>query len=123
MRLAETTFPAQVGTSSAGYATKDTMSAARYLREHSGGLIGHSRMPDTASNIAPCIRYRNHTMGLDGVNALRTSVCPVWTYLTIEDPYTGSASATNFLTVHAWIGDVLVEQPSAYERIDLKVST
>ena len=122
MRLAESTFPKQVGAVAAGYTTKDTMAAARYLREHSGGIVGHSRMPATASSIAPCIRYRNHTMGLDNVNAMRTAVCPVWAYLTIEDPYTGSASATNFLTVHAWIGDVLLEQPSAYERVDLKVS-
>ena len=122
MRLAEKTFTPTVGDATKGIASQSPMSAARYLREHTGGIIGHSRMPATASTIAECLRYRNHTMGLDGVNAMRTAVCPTWADLSITDIYTDSAKAITHFTIHALIGDVIREQPTAYERVDLKVS-
>ena len=74
MRLAEKTFTPTVGDATKGLASQSPMSAARYLREHTGGIIGHSRMPaKTSANIAACLRYRNSTMGLDGTNAMRTA--------------------------------------------------
>ena len=119
MRLAETTFQ----TGSAG--TTDTpgeMSAAAYLRSHTGGFFASSRMPDKASNKAGAILFRAGTQGLDGVNALKTATCPTWNYLSIDDPYTNSAKAQHNVTMHAFIGDVLIQQPSAYTRVDFKVS-
>ena len=122
MRLAETTFRVPEGTVGQGYATPGEMSAAAYLRAHSGGFFASARMPDTASDIAQCLRYRNSTMGLEGVDAIRAAVCPTWAGMSVEDIYTDSAKAITHFTVHHLIGDVLIEQPSAYERVDLKVS-
>lgn len=125
MRLAETTFqgPSSVGTPADTYSdTPGEMSAAAYLRAHTGGFFASSRMPDTASTIAQAILYRPGTMGLDGVNAMRTAVMPVWADIGIDDIYTGSAKAERYLTFHTLIGDVIRTQPDAYTRTDLKVS-
>ena len=123
MRHAESTFRVPEGTLASGYATPGEMSAAAYLRAHSGGFFSSSRMPATASNVAQAIRYRPGTNGLDGVNAVRTAVCPVWTEVAIDDVYTDSAKGHRHLTFHALIGDVLIVQASAYEQIELQVST
>ena len=117
MRLAETTF--QTGS---GSDTPGEMSAAAYLRSHTSGFFASSRMPDKAANKAGAILFRAGTQGLDGVNALKTATCPVWNYLSIDDPYTNSAKAQHNVTMHAFIGDVLIQQPSAYTRVDFKVS-
>ncbi|MCY3661325.1 MAG: hypothetical protein OXH28_00705 [bacterium] len=125
IRLAETTFrePGTVGTPADQYSdTPGEMSAAAYLRAHSGGLFASSRMPATASNIAAAVRYRAGTTGLDGVNAGRTAVCPTWAMLAIDDIYTDAAAGTKHLTLHALVGDVLLEQSDAYERVDVKVA-
>lgn len=125
MRLAETTFrvPGSVGTPNNQFSdTPGEMSAAAYLRAHSGGITASSRMPDTASTIAACIRYRPGTMGLDGVNAMQTAVCPVWSEIGIDDPYTDAASGQRHFTLTVLVGDVILTQPSAYQRVDLKVS-
>ena len=122
MRLAEQTFREPTGTEAQGYATPGEMSAAAYLRAHSGGFFASARMPDTASNIAQAVRHRSGTMGLDGVNAGRTAVMPTWAMLAIDDIYTDSASGRKHVTLHALVGDVIIEQTDAYERVDLKVS-
>ncbi|MDE0136041.1 MAG: phage major capsid protein [Acidimicrobiaceae bacterium] len=125
MRLAEQTFrgPASVGTSADTYSdTPGEMSAAAYLRAHSGGVFASSRMPDTSSAIAACIRYRSGTMGLDGVDAMMTAACPVWSEVAIDDPYTDAASGQRHFTLTVLVGDVILTQPSAYERVDLKVA-
>ena len=115
MRKAETTFQAATN-------YKGEMAAAAYLRSNSSGFFSSSRMPATASTIAQCIRYRAGTMGMDGVNAARTATCPVWNHLGIDDIFSDSASGTRHFTLHALIGDVLITQASAYERVDLKLS-
>lgn len=97
-------------------------SAAMYLRENCGGLVSSSRMPDTASDIAQVLRYRAGTMGLDGVNATETATCPVWNYLSIDDPYSDSAAGQRHISIHALIGDVIINYLNAYQRVDLKVS-
>ena len=116
MRLSERVF--QTAASFAG-----EVSAASYLRSNSAGFFSSRRMPATASTIAQGLRVRMGTMGLDGVDAMRLAVCPVWRELTIDDIYSGSASGTHHVTVHHLIGDVLIEQPNAYEPIKYKVST
>ena len=115
MRLAESTFQ-----SATNY--KGELSSAAYLRQHGMGFFSSSRMPATVSDIAAAIRYRSGTMGMDGVDAMRVAVCPMWNELTIDDIYTDSASGIRHITMHNLIGDVLIEQPSAYEQIALKVS-
>ena len=115
LRLAESTFQ-----STSTY--KGEMSAASYLRQHSGGFMASSRMPDTASDIAQAIRYRAGTMGLDSVNAPRTAVMPYWSELEITDIHTDSGSATTHVTVHALVGDCILTYSQAYEQINYKVS-
>ncbi len=115
MRMAETTFQ-----STATY--KGEMSAAAYLRSHAGMFVSSSRMPTTVTTIAQALRYRAGTMGLDGVNAIRTAVCPVYNSVSIDDIYSDSASGRRHFTMHVLIGDVLITQPSAYERVDVKLS-
>ena len=118
MRLAESTFQAGTG----NQATPGDISAAAYLRANSAGFFSSRRMPDTDSNIAGCIIYRAGTMGLDGVDAVRTAVCPMWNEISIDDIYSDSASGVHHYTMHSLIGSVLIEQPNAYSRVDLKVS-
>ena len=117
MRLGETTFQAGSGTDTPG-----EMSAAAYLRANTGGFFASARMPATDATIAGAILFRAGTMGLDGVNAVQTATCPVWNYLSIDDPYSDSAKAQHNVTMHAFIGDVLIQQPSAYSRVDFKVA-
>ena len=117
MRKAETTFQAGSGTDTPG-----EMSAAAYLRQHAGGFFANRRMPATASNIAAAIRYRNGTMGLDGVTGVRTAVCPIWNEIGIDDIYSDSASGIRHFTLHTLVGDVLIEQRDAYERVDFKIA-
>ena len=62
-------------------------------------------------------------MGLDAVDAVRLATCPVWAEVTVDDIFSGSAAGTRHLTYHVLIGDVLIVQTSAYERVDLKVAT
>ena len=115
LRKAETTFQ-----STATY--KGEVSAGSYLRANSAMFFSSKRMPDTASTIAQAIRYRRGTMGLDGVDAMRTAVCPMWANIGIDDIYTDSASGIRHFTVHNLIGSILIEQPNAYERVDLKLA-
>ena len=115
MRKAETTFQAATN-------YKGEISSAAYLRANSGGFMSSSRMPATASTIAQCLRYRAGTMGLNGVNAMTTALCPVFGELAIDDIYTSSASGTRHFTMHTLIGDVLIVQADAYERVDLKLA-
>ena len=115
LRKAETTFQ-----SATNY--KGELSAASYIRANSAGFFSSRRMPATASMIAQAIRYRRGTMGLDGVNVMRTAVCPMWNEVSIDDIYSDSASGIRHFTLHNLIGDVLVEQSDAYERVDLKLA-
>ena len=114
-KLAERTFQ-----SSQSY--KGELSAGAYLREKSGGLFSSSRMPATASNIAQCLRVRAMTMGLDGVNAMRLATCGVYNNVSIDDIYSSSASAIRHFTMHSLITDVMIQQPNAFERVDLKLA-
>ena len=117
MRKAETTFQAPTTSGANG-----EVSAAAYLRANSAGFFSSRRMPATATNIAQAIRYRRGAMGLDGVNAMRTAVCPMWNEVSIDDIYSDSASGIRHFTLHNLIGDVLIEQTDAYERVDLKLA-
>ena len=118
MRTAEVTFQAGTGTDTPG-----ELSAAAYLRDRSRGFFASRRMPATVSTIAQAIRYRGGTMGLDGVNAMSTATLPVWTEIGIDDIYSDSASGIRHFTMHSLIGDVVITQADAYERVDLKISS
>ena len=114
MRLAEVTFQ-----TAANY--QGEMSAGAYLRDKAGMFFSSRRMPVTDTTIAECLRVRMATMGLEGVDAMRLATCPVWAEIGIDDIFSGSASGTRHFTLHSLIGDVLIQQADAYERVDLKL--
>ena len=122
-RLAATTFRDRVIDGSGKAAISlGSVTAADYLMAHTGGLMGHSRMPATAATIATVIRCRLNARAM-GENSITYAECPVWAGIEmVVDPYTDSASATTHFTSHMLIGDVILIQPSAYERVDLKVA-
>ncbi len=124
MRLAERSFrDREVGTGNQGRGIAlGDMSAAAYLRMNTAGFFASSRMPATASDIAPAIRYRAGTIGMDGVNAVEAATCPIWSTLAIDDIYSDAANGQRHLTLHALIGDVIINYSDAYTRVDVKVS-
>ena len=85
-----------------------------YLSERVNMLFFNNRMPAKATNISPVLVYRM------GRPELQTAVCPVWSSLTISDPFSDSGSATTHVTMHAWIGDVLLHQAAAYAVAKVK---
>ena len=115
MRKAETTFQATD-------TYKGEMSAGAYLRDKTGGFFASARMPKTATTIAQVLRVRMATMGLDGVNAGMLASCPVWAEVGIDDIFSDSASGVRHFTLHSLVGDVLILQADAFQRVDLKVS-
>lgn len=115
MKLAERTFQ-----SATSY--KGEYSAAACLREKSGGFFSSSRMPATASTIAQVLRVRAMTMGLEGVNAMRLATCGVYDNVSIDDIYSDSGSAIRHFTMHSLITDVLLQQPDAFQRVDIKLA-
>ena len=107
----------------AGSSHRGDISIADYLGDRSGGLVAHSRMPATVSHIAACIRMRLNAKAM-GEGSITYAECPIWQGVEmIVDPYSDSAAATTHFTTHLLIGDVILIQPSAYDRVDLKVSS
>ena len=115
MKLSERVFQ-----TTASYAGE--ISAASYLRSNSAGFFSSRRMPDTVSTVSQGLRVLMGTMGMDGVDAMRLAVCPVWAEIGIDDIFSDSASGTRNFTLHHLIGDILIEQASAYQPIKYKVS-
>ena len=118
-RLAAKTFrmPGSVGTPADTYSdTPGDVSAGAYIESRAAAWWTNSRMPATASNIAAGIAHRR------GRSGIRTAVCPHWGEVSVDDPYSGSSKAERYVTFHVLLGDVIVVQPGAYSRFDLKVS-
>ena len=99
------------------------MSFADYAMAHFGGFWTNKRMPDSASNIAQGILYRMGRSMMGGSMGMRTAVCPHWGEVTIDDIYSGAASATRSYTLHVLLGDVILIQPDAYSEVAFRVST
>ena len=93
-----------------------------YAMEKYGGWWTNKRMPDKANHIAPAILYRMGRSAMGADPGMRTAVCPHWGEISIDDPYTGSAKAERYFTVHVLLGDVILVQPDAYAQVDLRVS-
>ena len=103
-------------------ATPGDKSAAAYLRDMAGMYWTSSRMPDAASTIQQAILWRAGRSGMGASQGMRTAVCPVWQYLTIDDIYSGATAGKRAVTMHALVGDVIVTQSSAYKRASFKVA-
>ena len=101
---------------------KGEMSAAAYAEANTGGWWTNKRMPAVASTIQQAILYRKGRSMMGAAGAMRTAVCPHWNEISIDDIYTGSASATRHFTMHVLLGDVILVQPDAYAQIAFKVA-
>ena len=99
---------------------KGELSAAAYLKMNTGGYWTNARMPAVASTLQQGIALKNG-MGVMPASP-RTAVMPSWAELTVDDIYSGSASATRFVTMHVLVGDLLIVQPGAYSRLSYKLS-
>ena len=97
------------------------ISAQAYLQRETGGWWTASRMPNAPAsgdnaNVASAICYRRG-------QSLTTAVHPVWSSISISDPFTDSGSATHHITAHLFVGaQVLIVQPSAYDHVLIKVA-
>lgn len=90
---------------------------ADYAKAHTAGWWTNKRMPAKAAHIQQAILCRK------GRTGLRTAVCPHWNEVSIDDIYTGSASATRHFTMHVLLGDVILVQPEAYAQVSFRVSS
>ena len=96
---------------------KGELSAAAYAMANTGGFWTNKRMPAANnSNFQQAILYRKGRMGM------RTAVCPHWNTLSIDDIYTGAASAQRSFTMHVLLGDVILVQPDAYAQVAYQVA-
>ena len=120
--LSAKTFREPVSMGANHAATPGDKSAAAYLMEHSGMYWTSSRMPDAVSTIQQGIVFKAGRSGMGASSGMRTAVCPVWQYLTIDDIYSGATAGKRAVSMHALIGDVIVTQASAYERVSFKVA-
>ena len=101
---------------------KGELSAAAYAMVNAGGLWTNERMPDAASNVQQAILYRKGRSMMGGAGAMRTAVCPHWNEVSIDDFYSGSATAERFFTMHVLLGDVILVQPAAYSQISFQLA-
>ena len=101
---------------------KGELSAAAYAMVNAGGLWTNERMPDAASNVQQAILYRKGRSMMGGAGAMRTAVCPHWNEVSIDDIYSGSATAERFFTMHVLLGDVILVQPAAYSQISFQLA-
>ena len=89
---------------------------AEYAGNLFGGFWTNSRMPAPASTIQAAILHRKGRPGM------RTAVCPTWGEISVDDIYTGAATGTRKFTLASLVGDVIIEQPGAYSRVDFKTA-
>ena len=100
----------------AGGGNTGVVTLADYLMQAAGGVMTNARMPAIAAGGAAAknqvaLAFRS------GRSGMRTAVCPHWGRLSIEDIYTGAARAETAVTFHVLLGDVLVIQPGAYQKL------
>ena len=96
------------------------IAASSYLARETGGWWTAARLPVAPTSganakVSTGICYRRG-------QSLTTAVHPVWSSLSITDPYTDSASAIHHFTAHIFVGaEVLLTQPDAYALALFKV--
>ena len=104
-----------IDTGNRGAASLGAMSWADYANAHTGGWSTNKRMPAAASNVQAAVAYRTG-------RSVQTAVLPIFDRLTIDDPYTSSASGERHYTAHILCGDVILTQPDAYSEVRFKVA-
>ena len=103
------------------------MAFSDYAMSKYGGWWTNSRMPDpatfmTVDNVQAAILYRKGRSMEGGSMGMRTAVIPHWGEISIDDVYTGSASAQRYFTMHVLLGDVIIVQPDAYRQTAFQVA-
>lgn len=103
--------------------TSDFRTAAEWLDTNLGGLTVNKRMPVAGNdNVNKGIAVRMGFMGdPPGADAM-PAVAPVWGDIAINDPYSDAASATQHLTLHVLVGDVIARHPDAYQIFAIKTA-
>ena len=112
------------GSPSDGYGVggQSVETAADWAHGALGGLFCNSRMAAAASDISKCIAMRAGMMLDPPEAAAMPAVCPFWGDLEITDPYSDSGSATQHVTLHLLLGDVLIRQPDAFAEVRVKTA-
>ena len=93
-----------------------------YAAMHYGGFWTNKRMPAPVSTIQRAIVYRMGRSMMGASGGMRTSVCPHWGSISIDDIFSASASGTRAYTMHVLLGDVILVQPDAYTLREFKVA-
>ena len=91
--------------------TDGEMAASAYLAAQTGGFWTNKRMPTQSGNYSSGILYRGGRPGI------RRAVCPHWNEISIDDIYSGAASAQRNFQMHVLLGDVILIQPDAYAEV------
>ena len=92
------------------------LAASVYLDETGAGFATNNKMPAKVSHIQQGILCRK------GQPGMRLAVAPTWGSLEIDDIYTDSRKGLRNFTVSVLVGDVIVQQPSAYSQVAFRVS-
>ena len=98
-----------------------------YAASRYGGWWTNKRMPDAATfmsvdNVQSSILYRKGRSMMGGSMGMRTAVCPHWGEVSVDDVYSGSASAERYFTMHVLLGDVIIVQPDSYAQVAFQVA-
>ena len=124
-RLSTTTFRDKtIDTGQRGGVSLGSVSAQRYLSDVLGGWSTATRLPVAPTSggrakISTGI-VRRTGRGMDGA-----AVHPVWSSLSIDDVYTGSAAATRHVSLHVLVGDsIMLVRPKGevYDKVAYKVA-
>ena len=120
-RLSAQTFR-DIATADLGDQAFSDYAASRY-----GGWWTNKRMPDAGTfmstdHIQQAILYRKGRSMMGGSMGMRTAACPHWGEVSIDDVYSGSASAERYFTMHILLGDVIIVQPDAYAQVAFQVA-
>ena len=98
------------------------MAFADYAMAKYGGFWTNKRMPAAAANIQQAILCRKGRSAMGASMGMRTAVCPHWGEVTIDDIYSGAASAQRSFTMHVLLGDVIIVQPDAYAQVNFRTA-
>ncbi len=98
----------------------DSVTHLDWCNRHGIGVRNSANMAaNSAGNVGKSIIVRSGAAkGAAGAGA----VSPVWGNIAITDPYTGSASATQHVTLHILLGDVLVRYPGRFAEWQVKTA-
>ena len=97
--------------------TDSTISLASQLANELASFSVGAKIADkTGGNIQQAVA------GLRGQPDLSAAQIAMWDSISIDDMYTGAASATRFFTIHLLVSDVIVQRSDAFKLVEFKLS-